>query len=113
MGKKYVPSGYQIIDLDVTGLVDGDELPINEDSETLKELFKNKQILNKPILLHLKRGGSVHMGFVKTSGDTIYYDELLFIRGEGESVVLDTGFTISIYYADDEDKLYIGTVFEK
>ena len=57
MGKKYVPSGYQIIDLDVT-LVDGTvtlEKNNSDDAEKLIELCQEicEIGIKKPILLNL------------------------------------------------------------
>ena len=55
MAKKYVPSGYQIIHLDIDG--NGD-LVINEDSKLLETLLKNGS--EKPILckIHDESEGS-------------------------------------------------------
>ena len=52
--KKYVPSGYQIIDL---GTIDLSNLPVtitaseNEDVKTICEIVKEKRLSKKPILL--------------------------------------------------------------
>ena len=53
MGKKYVPSGYQILDL---GTLNDGDIIVNgqsEDRNVLLELFKTKRIIGKPLLLKL------------------------------------------------------------
>lgn len=110
MAKKYVPSGYQIINIDVTGLIDGDELPVNEDTEILKELFESGKIHEKPILLCLDNGGGLHSGFVNVSDATLYYNEIVYITTE-DGFDIDYGYSITITYS--EGILSVGTIFEK
>ena len=53
MGKKYVPSGYQILDL---GTLENEDEILNGQSEQrdiLLELFRTERIINKPLLLKL------------------------------------------------------------
>ena len=53
MGKKYAPSGYQIIDL---GTVNNEDVIVvgqSEDRDLLLELFRTKRIIKKPLLLKL------------------------------------------------------------
>lgn len=54
MGKKYVPSGYQIIEIDVTGKTNGQTKwsPSTEDEKILFDLL-SKPLITKPILIHL------------------------------------------------------------
>ena len=54
MAKKYVPSGYQIIDLDVSsGKVNNVPFDVTtEDENTLYNIL-NERLFSKPILLHL------------------------------------------------------------
>ena len=64
MGKKYTPSGYQIIKLDVTDMdLSQAFTPRNEDEELLlKCLLKNS--FKKPILLHYDSDNYSLCGFV-------------------------------------------------
>lgn len=53
MGKKYAPSGYQIIEIDVDKVdSDGILLKSTDDAKLLYKLFKTGDYKKKPILLH-------------------------------------------------------------
>lgn len=94
MGKKYIPSGYQIISLDFTDVVkEIPFLPRTEDEKTLREiLFKSqgKECI-KPILVH-----------IHTQTD---YDIIQFATLYDGSLVIDCyGATaIRIYIEDNVD----------
>ena len=62
MGKKYVPSGYQILEIESTDKDNDDILLKNTDDEKLLyELFKSGKILEKPILLRVTASGTPTM----------------------------------------------------
>lgn len=103
MAKKYLPSGYQIINLDV---VDNSGFTIspddNEDSKILFDvmtLFLDKGILKKPILLHLTEttNGNSVCGFAQVFASSENICELQC--GTGDNYVIltlsDGGNTIS------------------
>ena len=55
MAKKYVPSGYQIINIDISGKAQNDTwLPRNEDEKTLLNYVKNDVL--KPLLIRIHYG---------------------------------------------------------
>ena len=67
MAKKYVPSGYQIINIDIAGKTSGTAFdPVTEDEKILYDLLvKSEEIStlpNKPILLRVPN--VLLMGFV-------------------------------------------------
>ena len=103
MAKKYTPSGYQIINLEV---VDNSGFTItpddNEDSKILFDmmaLFLDKGILKKPILLHLTEttNGNSICGIAQVFASSEYMCELQC--GTGDNYVIltlsDGGSTIS------------------
>lgn len=49
MGKKYVPSGYQIISIELS---DGSIID-SEDKEILRDIITNRKLYNKPILIDI------------------------------------------------------------
>lgn len=57
MSKKYVPSGYQIINIDVSDKTSGTPFDVvTEDEKLLYEILSSGEI-KKPILLHIKTTG--------------------------------------------------------
>lgn len=73
MSKKYVPSGYQIIDLDLSAVTQsGDSVtPTTEDEKILANILNNGT-MNKPILLRIHNlGGFELCGFGIMLGGTI------------------------------------------
>lgn len=78
MSKKYVPSGYQIINLLPKDYGTDDEI-LDSDSDDAKilnqireECFRTKQLPSKPILLTVMLNGYVYGGF----GDCTLADDL-------------------------------------
>lgn len=67
--KKYVPSGYQIIVVNVTGKTSGSTFaPQTEDEKILFEILQNQKC-NKPILLTIVDSDSKYTGFVALGGN--------------------------------------------
>lgn len=63
MSKKYVPSGYQIISIDVSDKTSGTPFsPETEDEKLLYEILLSDEI-KKPILLDIKSSGYHLVGF--------------------------------------------------
>ena len=66
MGKKYAPSGYQIINITLID-DDGDiQIQDSEDKKILEKIIKEKQLFNKPMLLRCRDDKNDYnlMGFV-------------------------------------------------
>ena len=63
MAKKYIPSGYQIISIDVSDKTNGTPFtPETEDEKLLYEILSSDKI-KKPILLDFKTSGYHFIGF--------------------------------------------------
>ena len=72
MSKKYVPSGYQIINLDVSDKTSGIPFtPETEDEKILHEILSSGK-LSKPILLHIITGAPYEItGFAVKTDNSI------------------------------------------
>ena len=74
MAKKYVPSGYQIIDLGSHDLSSAVTITkgTNADADVLIDLYEREKLIDKPILLkvHDSNGSYSCSGFMTYSGDT-------------------------------------------
>ena len=93
MGKKYVPSGYQIIAIKLNIDEDvGTTIEESDDSKLLKELLKEHS--KKPILLDVTASTGQHLiGFG-------------CLRIQNNDVVLDSDpYIVSIQYVEDTDEL--------
>lgn len=90
--KKYVPSGYQIINIDLTGKTSGTPFtPETEDEKLLHEILSSGE-LKKPILLDITTSSYHVVGFV------VYYGDISITFGAVGSSVTEE---ISL----DDDKL--------
>ena len=93
MAKKYVPSGYQIINLDLTGKTSGTPFtPETEDEKLLHQILSSGKI-EKPILIHLITSGYEFHSF----GLVVSKNELQIISGAVGSLVSE-----SIYPSADK-----------
>lgn len=89
--KKYVPSGYQILSIDVTRVDENNHLlEETEDEKVLYDLMRNGKLDRKPILLQARHGNSgfVLTGFVIINGVSIQLSDIVLTDG-----VID-GYTI-------------------
>ena len=98
MGKKYVPSGYQIIEIDINRLDGNNVLPKEtEDEKVLYDLFINKKLYQKPILLRILNDGEILLnGFAVAYNVNTLFLTAVYVK---ESA-LDTAQTVSIYMND-------------
>ena len=95
MAKKYNPSGYQIINLDLTGKTSGTAFtPETEDEKLLYNILVNKKC-NKPILLQILWGVTL----LELCGFGIYYDQELSIT------VGEVGGSVTHTFSLSSDKL--------
>lgn len=106
MAKKYTPSGYQIITIDIADKTSGtDFTPVTEDEKILLNIIDSgtKDILQKPILLNVLNSGDIVIsGYatMKSGGVSVSCgrngDNLVFVEFDknGETTVLFT------YYED-------------
>lgn len=93
MSKKYVPSGYQIISLDVTDKTSGTAFtPETEDEKILHQILSSGKI-EKPILLHIITGGYEFYSF----GLVLSTNELQIIGGSANALISE-----SIYPSADK-----------
>lgn len=73
MGKKYTPSGYQIINLgsysDGDGLITDAPLGYEDDAKLLFEILKKGSFIEKPVLIHVLEGNNVHFCGLATGKD--------------------------------------------
>ena len=94
--KKYVPSGYQIINLDCSALTSGDEIPSSTDSDLLKEILLAETKIHKPILLTVKTPN----GYMNGIG--VHYQNYISLTmgNVGSSV------TVSIFIDGDGKLIY-------
>lgn len=105
MSKKYVPSGYQIINISIPeGIGNGDSItPTTEDEKLLYNLLlktNNNEII-KPILLNTRiyaEGNSQIIGFA-----TVYGTRVVLYTGDGTYVSFDLD--------DINEKLILGLSF--
>ena len=59
MAKKYVPSGYQIIEIDLTNRTSGTGFtPETQDEKVLYDLLVSNDKIRKPILIHILNSGA-------------------------------------------------------
>ena len=82
--KKYVPSGYQIISIDVSRVDDDDNLlEETEDEKVLYELCRSGKLHRKPILMDVKMGvGGAHLtGFPIILGNSITVQQIKLEEG--------------------------------
>ena len=101
MGKKYSPSGYQIIEIDLSHVDDNGYLIIdNEDSKILYDILSKPILPSKPILLKDVR--LPIMGFPVIVPNSLSLNYLSFSEGS-----LTTASCITINYDDVEDKLLV------
>jgi hypothetical protein len=101
MSKKYVPSGYQILEIDVSDKTSGNSYaPSTKDEEilleSLKKIENNEKV--KPILLVINDGGDLSSGFVN-----IDYSISQINLNIGACQTL---FTYSFMYDDEEKFTY-------
>lgn len=87
MSKKYVPSGYQIINLDLSDKTSGTPFtPETEDEKLLHEILSSIK-LSKPILIHIITNAVDMCGFALLNDGSLYigdnnYSELISYSGE-------------------------------
>ena len=101
MGKKYVPSGYQIVNIDITGLATGDELLEDSgDVDIVKNYFKTNA---KPLLLTITKNGNIHAsGFATRIADSIVLEKIEYVEGVFDNL---SSYIISLELNDDSDEI--------
>ena len=90
MAKKYVPSGYQIINISLYD-DDGDlQIQDSEDKKVLEKIINENQLFNKPMLLKLHDDANDYdlMGFV-------------IVSGENSFSITNNSITYQLYYASN------------
>lgn len=87
MSKKYVPSGYQIINIDVSDKTSGTPFtPETEDEKLLYSILKSGEN-KKPILLQIKTSGYLMSGFVVID---ILAETISLVNGDIGGMVSET-----------------------
>ena len=102
MAKKYQPSGYQIINLDLTDKTSGTPFtPETEDEKLLYEILSSGKI-TKPILLDIKTSGYHFSGFC--CNDYASHQICLSFGPVGSSVTESiVGSTNKLIWQEDEE----------
>lgn len=81
MSKKYVPSGYQIINLNMYGKTSGTAFSVEtEDEKLLLKLISTGDLYKKPVLLEIESANAHILGFAVIEGDSIYIQTPTFIE---------------------------------
>lgn len=115
MSKKYVPSGYQILNLSVVGLTKNDngeyELPESDDVKVLTEILTSKKI-TKPILLSIETSMFTISGLCTCAltNDTLVIS-LQFIKSNSDDGV-NTIYGCDFYINGDDKTVATETIFE-
>ena len=98
MGKKYYPSGYQILEINPTDISSGSNLTKTDDVKTLIEIIEKGQLGKKPILIHDLDAKYVMFANVDIVGKTVQYSHIEYDM----DFEIAAGYYVSLYYYDGE-----------